>query len=93
MLAAFISSAIVRLRKASAFFVPFLAIAVFWIIYAWSLSSANDFILAKKVAVLLYLGGNAIALVLVTGVVGGLAAGVAGVFGNQCRAIFSQSDQ
>ncbi len=93
MLAAFLSSAIVRLRKASTFFVPFLAIAVFWIIYAWSLSSANDFILAKKVAVLLSLGGNALVLILVTGVVGGLAAGVAGVFGNQCRAIFSQNDQ
>lgn len=93
MLAAFLSGAIVRLRKASAFFVPFSAIAVFWMIYAWLLSSANDFILAKKIATLLYLEGNALLLVLVTGVVGGLAAGVAGLFGNQCRAIFSQSDQ
>lgn len=93
MLAAFLSSAIVRLRKASAFVVPFLAIAVFWIVYAWLLSSANDFILAKKIAVLLPLGGNAVLLILVTGLVGGLAAGVAGLFGNQCRAFFSQSDQ
>lgn len=90
MLAAFISSAIVRLRKASAFFVPFLAIAVFWIIYAWLLSSANDFILAKKVATLLYLDGNALLLIIVSGIVGGLAAGIAGLFGNQCRALFSQ---
>ncbi len=93
MLAAFLSGAIVRLRKASAFVVPFLAIAVFWIVYAWLLSSANDFILAEKIAVLLPLGGNAILLILVTGLVGGLAAGIAGLFGNQCRALFSQSDQ
>lgn len=93
MLAAFLSGAIVRLRKASAFFVPFLAIAVFWIIYAWLLSSANDFILAKKIAVLLPLGGNAMLLILVTGIVGGLAAGIAALFGNQCRAAFSPNDQ
>ncbi len=93
MLAAFLSGAIVRLRKASAFFVPFLAIAVFWMIYAWLLSSANDFVLAKKIAVLLYLGEHAMLLILVTGIVGGLAAGVAGLFGNQCRVIFSRSDQ
>ena len=93
MLAAFLSGAIVRLRNVSAFFVPFLAIALFWMIYAWLLSSANDFILAEKIAVLLPLGGNAILLILITGVVGGLSAGIAGLFGNQCRAIFSNKDQ
>lgn len=92
MLAAFISGAIVRLRNVSAFFVPFLAITLFWIVYAWLLSSANDFILARKIAVLLSLGGNALLLVLVTGIIGGLSAGIAGLFGNQCRAIFSQQN-
>jgi len=93
MLAAFISGAIVRLRNVSAFVVPFLAIAVFWMIYAWLLSSANDFILAKKIAVLLPLGGNAVLLILVTGVVGGLAAGIAAIFGNQCRAVYSPNNE
>lgn len=93
MVAAFISGAIVRLKNVSTFFVPFLSIALFWIVFAWLLSSANDFILAKKIAVLLPLGGNAILLILVTGVVGGLAAGIAGLFGNQCRAVFSKSDR
>lgn len=92
MLAAFLAGAIVRLRNASTFFVPFLAIALFWMIYAWTLSSVNDFILAKKVAVLLPLGGNAMLLILVTGIVGGLAAGVAGVCGNQLRALMSSND-
>ena len=93
MLAAFLSGAIVRLKNVSAFFVPFSAIALFWIIYAWSLSSANDFILAKKIAVLLYLEGNAMLLILVTGIVGGLAAGTSALFGNQCRAVFSPKNQ
>ena len=92
MIAAFLSGAIVRLRNVSAFFVPFLAIALFWIVYAWMLSSANDFILAERIAVLLYLKGNTFALFLLTGAIGGISAGVAGVFGNQVRAAFSQQD-
>lgn len=92
MLAAFLSGAIVRLRNVSAFFVPFAAIALLWMVNAWMLSSANDFTLAKKIAILLPLGGNAILLILVTGVIGGLAAGIAGLFGNQCRAILAKEE-
>lgn len=92
MLAAFLSGAIVRLRNVSAFFVPFLAIALFWIVYAWVLSSANDFILAQRIAELLPLRGNVYMLLLVTGIVGGLSAGTAAVFGNQIRAAFSKQN-
>ena len=92
MLAAFLAGAIVRLRNVSAFFVPFLAIALFWIVYAWVLSNANDFILAQKIAELLPLSGNVYLLLLITGIVGGLSAGTAAVFGNQLRAAFSKQD-
>ena len=92
MLAAFLAGAIVRLKNVAAFFVPFLATFLFWIAYAWVLSSTNDFILAKKISVLLYLKGNAWLLLLLTGVIGGLSAGVAGVFGNQVRAAFSRQN-
>ena len=92
MLAAFLAGAIVRLKNVAAFFVPFLATSLFWIAYAWVLSSANDFILAKKISVLLYLKGNAWLLLLLTGMIGGLSAGVAGVFGNQIRAAFSEQN-
>ena len=90
MLAAFLAGAILRLKNVAAFFVPFLATSLFWIAYAWVLSSANDFILAKKISVLFYLKGNAWLLLLLTGVIGGVSAGVAGVFGNQVRAAFSK---
>ena len=53
MVASFSSALLIPLKKASVFVVPLLAIALFWIVYSWSLSSANDFILAKKIAVLL----------------------------------------
>lgn len=92
MLAAFLSGAIVRLRNVAAFFVPFGAIALLWIVNAWMLSSANDYTLASKIAVLLPLEGNVVLLILVTGVIGGLAAGIAGLFGNQCQAIMAKED-
>ena len=92
MLAAFLAGAIVRLKNVAAFFAPFLATSLFWVAYAWVLSSSNDFILAKKISVLLYLKGNTWLLLLLTGVIGGLSAGVAGLFGNQIRATFSEQN-
>ncbi len=71
------------LKKAAIFFVPFLAILLFWFVYSYILSSGNDFTLAKRIAVLLPLGGNPYILMLVTGCVGGLAAGISAIFGKQ----------
>ena len=83
MIAGFVSAVLIPLKKASVFFVPFLAIALFWTVYTWSLSSTNDFILAKKIATLLMLEGNAYLLILITGIIGGLAAGISAIFGKQ----------
>ncbi|PTL99743.1 MAG: hypothetical protein DA407_16565 [Bacteroidetes bacterium] len=83
MTAALTTALFVPLKKAAVFFVPFLAILLFWIVYSYLLSSGNDFTLAKRIAILLPLGGNPYVLMLVTGVVGGLAAGIAAVFGKQ----------
>ena len=62
---------------------PFAAVFLYWAIYSFVLSSANDFTLAAKISELLKLGGNPYVLVAMTGIVGGIAAGVAGVFGKQ----------
>ncbi|WP_040279058.1 hypothetical protein [Psychroserpens damuponensis] len=82
MVAGFVSALFFNLKRAATFFVPFLAIFCFWSIYAFIMSSANDFTLAKKIAVLLPLGGNPYVLILVTGLIGGFAAGIAAIFGN-----------
>ena len=87
MVAGFITSLFFSLKKVAVFMVPFLAIFLFWSVYAYILSSANDFILAKKIAVLLPLGGNPFALILITGIVGGIAAGVAALLGKQLHLI------
>ncbi|WP_435625713.1 hypothetical protein [Flagellimonas sp.] len=83
MTAALITSLFLPLNRAAVFFVPFLAILLYWAIHSFVLSSANDFILAKKISQLLQIGGNPYLLILVTGVVGGLAAGIAAIFGKQ----------
>ena len=88
MIAAFVTAFVFSLKKSAVFFVPFLAIALYWMVYAFGLSSANDFILAKKIAVLFPFHGNAYLLTLVTGAIGGVAAGISAVFGRQCRILF-----
>jgi len=83
MTAALATALFFPLKKAAVFFVPFLAILIFWAVYGYILSSGNDFTLAKRIAVLLPLGGNQHVLLLVTGMVGGLAAGIAAILGKQ----------
>ena len=85
MLAAFITAVLLSLKGAAVFIIPFLAVFVFWTAYAFMLTSANNFTLAKKIAILFPLDGNVYLLTLVTGIVGGLAAGIAGIFGKQSR--------
>lgn len=90
MLAAFLTALIFSLRGVSVFFIPFVAIFVFWSVYTFTLSSNNDFTLASKIAILFPLGGSAYTLIAVTAAIGGLAAGIAGVFGHQCKALLKK---
>lgn len=87
MVAGFIAALFFSLKKSAVFFVPFLAIYMFWAVYAFIMSSSNDFTLAKKISVLFSLGGNPYVLILVTGVIGGFAAGVAALLGKQCSVL------
>lgn len=84
MVASFVTAIFFSVKRAAVFFVPFLAIFLFWVVYAFWLGNSNDFIMSKKIAVLLPLGGNPYLLIVVTGIVGGLAAGVSALFGKQC---------
>jgi len=87
MLAAFVSAVLFSLNGWKVFFIPFVAIFLFWTGYAFLLSNDNNFTLAKKIAILLPLDGNPYLLILVTGIMGGFAAGIAGIFGKQCRVL------
>ncbi|NNE32305.1 MAG: hypothetical protein HKN40_08050 [Winogradskyella sp.] len=83
MTAALATSLFIPLQKVAVFFVPFLAILLFWSIYCFVLSSGNDYTLANRIAVLFPLSGNPYLLIVVTGVIGGLAAGITAMFGKQ----------
>jgi hypothetical protein len=87
MVAAFSVALLIPLKKGAVFFIPFLAILIFWVIYSYVLSSANNFTLAKRIAILLPLGGNPYLLMLITGVVGGIAAGIAAILAKQLNLV------
>jgi hypothetical protein len=91
MVASFVTAFVFDLKKVAVFFVPFLSIFLFWSVNAFILGNANDFILARRIAVLLTLGGNPYVLLLVTGLVGGLAAGISAVFGKQLAIVIKSS--
>jgi len=83
MLAATLTGWIIPLKGFKVFAIPFLSILIFWSVYTYLLSSGNDFRLAKQIGVLLNLGEQPYLVILVTGIIGGVAAGVAGIFGKQ----------
>ena len=58
MLASFISSLIISLKKIMVFLIPFFAVFIYWAVYSYLLSSSNDFILAKKISDLFNIGGS-----------------------------------
>ena len=88
MLVAFTTGWLIPLSKITQFSVPFSSVTILWIFQAYSLSSANDFILSKKIATLLMLDGQISLLILLTGLIGGLSAGISGTLGYQCRTLF-----
>lgn len=85
MLAGFISAYTVPLKGFKVFLVPFLAISLFWMVYAYVLSSSNDFILAKQIGVLLNIGDNPYLVIIITGLIGGIATGFSAIFGKQLK--------
>ena len=69
-----------KLKAGEAFLVSFMAIFILWGGYAYYLDMNNGHILCKRVAALLHLSLPPLIL-LITGLVGGLVAGLAGLAG------------
>ena len=68
-----------------AFLSGFTGVFLLWAGLAWWIDMKNEGILAKKIASILPLGGNALLLIAVTAVVGGLVAGFAAMNGSYLR--------
>lgn len=86
---AFVVTYLVKQNGLSAFFAGFLAIFIMWVAYAYKLSSANEHLLAGKVAEVLkqLTGGSLSTLFLLTGLIGGLVAGFAGLSGAMAQGL------
>lgn len=77
---------LVHQKGGKAFLSGLLGVFILWVALAWWIDMKNNGVLSKKVAGVLPLGGSSIALILVTGVVGGLVAGFAAMSGSYLRA-------
>jgi hypothetical protein len=81
-LVAFGAGFLFRQNSFASFLAGFCAVFLVWTLYAFILSSTNDNVLAAKVAALLPMKGQVWALLLATGIVGGLVSGFASLSGN-----------
>lgn len=84
-IAALLVALLVHLKAGKAFLSGFLALFILWVGLAWRIDMQNNSLLSKKIASLLPLGGNAILLIIITGIVGGLVAGFAAMSGSFLR--------
>lgn len=75
----------VHQKAGKAFLAGFLGLFLLWSVLAFLKDSANDHLLATKVAQILPLGGSYIVLIVVTGIIGGLVAGLAALTGSYLR--------
>ena len=64
----------------------FLGVFILWAGLAFWIDMRNNGVLSKKIAMILPLGGNSMLLIIATGFVGGLVAGLAAMSGSFLRA-------
>ena len=74
--AAFTISLVINQRPGVSFLSGFLGIALLWIAYSSWINQLNESILSERIASVLPLQGNPLLLILLTGIVGGLAGGL-----------------
>lgn len=84
-IASLLVAVIVNQSYGKAFLSGFLGVFILWIGLAWWIDMNNQGVLAKKIAMVLPLGGNTIYLILLTGFVGGLVAAFAAMSGSFLR--------
>ena len=82
---AFIVALLVHQKPGKAFAAGFLALFFLWIGLAFWIDIKNESILSAKIAGLLPLGGSTFLLIVITGFIGGLVAGLAALSGSFLR--------
>lgn len=81
----FLVALLIKQRYGVAFVSGFLGVFLCWGLLAFWMDTKNNSILSHKIAAVLPLGGSAVLLILVTGLVGGLVGGFAAMSGTSLR--------
>ncbi len=76
---------LVHQKAGKAFLAGFTGVFLLWGGLAWWIDMSNNSVLSAKIANVLPLGGNTIYLILVTGFIGGLVAGMSALSGSYLR--------
>lgn len=87
VLCSLIVAVAIHQKPFKAFLAGFIAAFLLWFIMAWLKDSANEHLLSKKVAEILPLNGNYHLLIILSGLIGGLLAGMGALTGSFLRKI------
>jgi hypothetical protein len=86
-LAGFIVAMLIYQSPGRSFLAGFSGVFLLWAILAWKIDSANNSLLAPKIAAILPFGGSIFLLILVTAILGGLIGGSGAITGSLLRRI------
>lgn len=87
VICAFLVGLILPTKGFNDFLSGFLGVGLLWLIFAWSIDMDTDSVLTSQVAPLLGVN-NALVVVALTGLLGGIAGGFGTLSGSQLRRIF-----
>ncbi len=76
---------LIHQKAGKAFLAGLLGVFLLWAGLAWWIDMKNNGVLSAKIASVLPLGGNSLVLIIVTGFIGGLVAGLAAMSGSFLR--------
>ena len=82
---AFLVSVLIGQKPGRSFLAAFIGIFLLWGVLAYTINSANNGILAGRIGGVLGIGEQPFLLILITGMVGGLVAGLASLAGSYLR--------
>lgn len=85
VITSFLVSVAIHQKAGKAFLAGFLGLFLLWVSIAAMKDIANEHILSVKVAHILPLGGSSVALIFLTGLLGGLVSGLAALTGSFFR--------
>ncbi len=81
----FIVSIVIPQKGAMAFLAGFFALVIMWGGYSWYISNLNEHILAHKISILILKMDQPYLLIFITGIIGGIVAGLAALAGSLIR--------